>query len=650
MKNTQFGRAIVAAAILVMTTLAKPIPAPNSGLNTRSLGEWVTHAKRATPIPASYVEQGPANGGQSVTLRIGVKPGDVEGLEAALMKASTPGGEGYGEHLTKEQVESFVKPSAESNEAIASWFKANGINPSDTLASPSGDRFTITLPVSQANKLLGTTFTQYTHTPTKRSVIRTTEYKLPETVGTHVDYIHPTTVFDSDSKAGGLLGDLEGAVGEVIPQGIPPFKIPLLQPPAEKPPVSFASGVQGGLGEGSESGSGADGAAKVPQACKNATTPACLRDLYGLPMGDGKGGSGQSKFGMAVTGFIGQDANRKDLTTFVEKFRPDITKSKSKSVTFGDANIDGGSNSQEATDAGIEANLDIQYSVGVVADASVPAVNVTFVSVGNNNTDGDLSGFLDVMEYFLKMEDEELPRVVTTSYGANEADLDPKLQNNLCNAYMQLTSRGVTVLFSSGDGGVAGTQPGGQECKNFLPTFPSGCPYVTSVGATHSFGPEKGSNFSSGGFSDTFKVPSWQSTTVSGYLAKMKGDKKYAAIKGRFNTTGRGFPDVSLNGENYQVVVGGKTGSVSGTSASTPVFAAIVSMLNAELSKAGKKSIGFLNPLLYSPGAQAAFNDVTTGRNPGCQTDGFWATDGWDAVTGLGTPKYQALRTLVGLQ
>ena len=64
----------------------------------------------------------------------------------------------------------------------------------------------------------------------------------------------------------------------------------------------------------------------------------------------------------------------------------------------------------------------------MTADASVPAVNVTFVSVGNNNTDGDLSGFMDVVEYFLKMGDEDLPRVVTTSYGANEADLDPKLQ------------------------------------------------------------------------------------------------------------------------------------------------------------------------------------------------------------------------------
>ena len=57
-----------------------------------------------------------------------------------------------------------------------------------------------------------------------------------------------------------------------------------------------------------------------------------------------------------------------------------------------------------------------------------PSVNVSFLSVGEKNKDGDLSGFLDVVEHFLAMKDEDLPRVVSTSYGANEEDLDPKMQ------------------------------------------------------------------------------------------------------------------------------------------------------------------------------------------------------------------------------
>jgi hypothetical protein len=51
---------------------------------------------------------------------------------------------------------------------------------------------------------------------------------------------------------------------------------------------------------------------------------------------------------------------------------------------------------------------------------------------------------------------------------------------------------------------------------------------------------------------------------------------------------------------------------------------------------AGKKSLGFLNPLIYSAQGQAAFTDITTGSNPGCGTKGFPASDGWDPATGMG--------------
>jgi tripeptidyl-peptidase-1 len=46
---------------------------------------------------------------------------------------------------------------------------------------------------------------------------------------------------------------------------------------------------------------------------------------------------------------------------------------------------------------------------------------------------------------------------------------------------------------------------------------------------------------------------------------------------------------------------------------------------------------------IYSTDFAGAFNDVTNGTNPGCGTLGFNATDGWDPVTGLGTPNFPAL-------
>ena len=48
-------------------------------------------------------------------------------------------------------------------------------------------------------------------------------------------------------------------------------------------------------------------------------------------------------------------------------------------------------------------------------------------------------------------------------------------------------------------------------------------------------------------------------------------------------------------------------------------------------------------PQLYSPSFVDSFNDVTNGTNPGCGTEGFRASPGWDPVTGLGTPNFERL-------
>ncbi|KAJ7895026.1 peptidase S8/S53 domain-containing protein, partial [Mycena leptocephala] len=83
---------------------------------------------------------------------------------------------------------------------------------------------------------------------------------------------------------------------------------------------------------------------------------------------------------------------------------------------------------------------------------------------------------------------------------------------------------------------------------------------------------------------------------------------------------------------------------VDGTSCSSPTFAAIVALLNGGRVAAGKSPLGFLNPFLYSAAGRAALNDVTTGTNPGCNTNGFSARAGWDPVTGFGTSNFALLK------
>lgn len=68
---------------------------------------------------------------------------------------------------------------------------------------------------------------------------------------------------------------------------------------------------------------------------------------------------------------------------------------------------------------------------------------------------------------------------------------------------------------------------------------------------------------------------------------------------------------------------------IGGTSASSPTFAGFVALLNDARLRLGQPPLGFLNPLLYTKGV-AGFNDITTGNAPGCGTEGFNATTGWD--------------------
>lgn len=118
------------------------------------------------------------------------------------------------------------------------------------------------------------------------------------------------------------------------------------------------------------------------------------------------------------------------------------------------------------------------------------------------------------------------------------------------------------------------------------------------------------------------------------------------------SVSGRAYPDVSAQGENFQVVLGGDIVFVFGTSCSSPVrvvmtfhrtlidhtyvtlqtFAGVISLLNDFLISNGKSPLGFLNPFLYSTGV-SGFNDIISGSNPGCGTNGFTAGAGWDPVS-----------------
>ncbi|KAJ7806655.1 family S53 protease [Mycena olivaceomarginata] len=495
-------------------------------------------------------------------LRMALKQSDTAGLEQALYAVSTPGNPAYGKHLTSEEVASYTKPSAESIDAATSWLKRRKLL--HRAVSHAGDWLQFSIPVDKANEYFGANFSVFTHTDTRSEVVRTLEYSLPAELTNHIKVLHPTLSFS---------------------------------PPNVISEISI-----------SKRRHLASRQAPDPTDCTIFQNPACLQAKYNIPTTSAT----QSSNMITVTGFQFNNPSVFLTQSFLNFMRPD----KTFNVTFGTRYVAGASNS--TSEGNSEVSLDMEYVMGLATD-----VPVTFLGIGPATaTPADFPTLL--LEGFgVLLNDTNPPQVVSTSYGADESFYTPAVSESVCNLFMQLG--GVQTGSSAGVGDNTAT------CKAFGPTFPSGCPWVTSVGATRNV-VEIAAFLSSGGFSNVFPVPSYQAADTAAYMAQLG-----STYQGLYNASGRGFPvesdispttaaqtDVSALGLDFQIRdhrFGWQTDS--GTSASTPVFASVISLINDRLMESGKSPLGFLNPFLYSAAGRAALNDITEGSNPGCNTTGL---------------------------
>jgi len=365
------------------------------------------------------------------------------------------------------------------------------------------------------------------------------------------------------------------------------------------------------------------------------TTPALINSYYQIS----SNAVTNSQANQSLFESLGQSFSPSDLAKFETEFKLP-SQAVSKVV---------GSNSPSQCTAGsencVEANLDVQY---IIAVAQAPT---WFWSVPST---GDI--FLAWIQQVADTSDA--PIVHSISYGSIESDEDPTSAARFSTEAQKLGVRGMTIMVASGDDGVANFIARGNpsEC-GFNPSYPATCPYVTAVGATQ--GPEDGTAeimcssstngliTSGGGFSNIYATPSFQTTQVASYL---KNGPKLPP-KSDFNTSGRAYPDVAVLGHCFIECEGGEFFGVSGTSAASPTFAGMVTLINNMRLKAGKSALGWLNPALYQLGAStpSAFHDITSGTNNCCAgetgsetccTYGFTAGTGWDPTTGFGSPVF----------
>jgi len=375
-------------------------------------------------------------------------------------------------------------------------------------------------------------------------------------------------------------------------------------------------------------------------AAAPAVYPPGLRARYGATGVS----SASANNSFAVVGFLDQYFDPADAAWFFSKYDAAVSKGKKVAVH--------GPNSGTVPSSGEEATLDVTYGAAMAAGIATTFWSTKGRMPGHGNNEPFAQWLMEVASAAAP------PLVFSISYSDDEYTVDAPYAARVNVELQKAGARGITIVASSGDGGVGGTQPN-NKCKHFLPTFPPSSPYVTAVGGTGATkaGQTASTVFpSGGGFSSFFGRPSYQDKPVAAYLAAAAAAKTLPSAT-LFNGTSAGYPDVSLLAENYILSQYKVPVPVSGTSCSTPAFGALVALLNGARLSAGKPSLGWLNPLLYAHAADdGAFTDIVAGSNPGCAVNsavgylggGFSCAPGWDPLTGLGTINFAKWQQIVG--
>ncbi|KAH8995578.1 subtilisin-like protein [Lactarius hatsudake] len=574
-----------------------------------SLAPWgdvrVKHAWSS--VPANWETLGCPSAGTTIDLYIALNPRQENALIDALYEVSDPKHPRYGAHLSKEQVAELVRPHPDTLELVTAWLAHHGVLPSSISTTHGGAWLTVrNVLVSRANEMLSASYQLYRHAKVNDTIIRTVSYALPDVLHAHIQAIAPTTYFASTRtlRQTSRRRSVEAAAALVEAEGA-----------ASGKPVTVLSSRAGEV------------------------TPSQLRWLYKtfayVPTA-----ADRNKLG--VFGFQKQYPSQTDLTMHMTYFRSDVQPPSLATFTVELVNGAG----YDPDTPGMEASIDLQYASAMAYPT--PIIFYITGGLGSWSDSGEpLPGdvYLESLEYLLKKSD--IPQTISISYGTYEWNVPQEYARALCILFAQLGARGVSVLFPAGDDGV------GKNCEDesgilrFVVEFPASCPYLTTVGGTTDYDPEVAAPLSGGGFSDHFPRPAYQDVAVSAFLERQ--GTQYAGL---YNPEGRGIPDIAAQALKFITFLKKVGIIVAGTSCSTPVclsllhpfcivhsqltinaqtVAGTVSLLNDYLITNGRPPLGFLNIRLYDDGF-AGLNDITSGSNPGCGTDGFSAVPGWDPV------------------
>ncbi|HUD45995.1 MAG TPA: protease pro-enzyme activation domain-containing protein [Candidatus Baltobacteraceae bacterium] len=283
----------------------------------------------------------------------------------------------------------------------------------------------------------------------------------------------------------------------------------------------------------------------------------------------------------------------------------EITAGLSTNIVISNIFLDGVTEPPAAnTDAGEEA-IDMEMCISMAPGATVLYYGGEVVN-----------------DIYSRIASDNLAKQISCSFGFGIDSTTEQL-------YQEFVVQGQNFFVTSGDGGA------------YVGTInpPAAEPYITVVGGTRLFTDTPGGPWqqeltwlgSGGGVSTFYAIPNYQQGIN---MAPLEG-----------SGTMRNFPDVAMMADTVIFIAANNTtGSVGGTSCSSPQWAGFYALANQQASILGEPPLGFFNPALYALGKSAkytqCFHDITSGNttNYSSGPKKFFAATGYDLCTGWGSP------------
>lgn len=310
---------------------------------------------------------------------------------------------------------------------------------------------------------------------------------------------------------------------------------------------------------------------------------------------------------------------------------------------------------------GIEIEMDTELILSAAPELST----LKIYQAGN-----DQSSYLDEWAQIVQ---DAVP-IVSTSWGACEASIDPGTLQQEHLLLQTAISQGQNIFAATGDTGSNGCLYQSNNVT-MLPRLnasdPSTQPFVTAVGGTSlalnslaTYGRETAWNTapvtaprlpggaSGGGISQNWEMPPWQN--APGIHNNFTSGTPCNIPAGKFC---RQTPDVALNSDPHNgyviycsIAYAGCNDAhpwvvVGGTSTATPLWAALTALASEMAQRTNNNSsLGFITPQLYQIARDPqqytlCFHDITLGDNDYGHVNGgkYPASAGYDMATGLGS-------------